>query len=170
MDFKRHALTLAFTLAALLGCGASEIETAHAQQAEAPHRQRGPVASPVIKLPRGEGATPEQPSSSADAKSEGVKGVEAGPRKWEYCAITGVNWHQKGLTASSASPSAVIRYFPSTYEEVEGGNEDDALANAFARLGEEGWELGGVKVEFNLTDGNGKSSTVYYFKRPRRAE
>ena len=49
-------------------------------------------------------------------------------------------------------------------------NGEDALANAFAKLGDEGWELTGIKSDISLSDGYGKTTTTFYFKRPRKAE
>jgi hypothetical protein len=167
MRFKRHARQIA--IASLLACCAFAFfnaADARAQQPEGQRRPRGAVAGPSIKLPRGEGASADQ---SASAKEETAR--IAAPQKWEYCAIVGFNLRQKGFSLSSPSvPVAVVRYFPNTYEEVEGTSEEDAIANTFAKLGEEGWELVGVKVDINLTDGNGKSSATYFFKRPKRSE
>ncbi|MBC7932799.1 MAG: hypothetical protein H7Z38_19740, partial [Rubrivivax sp.] len=127
---------------------------------------RGVFAGPAIKLPRGEGASADQPASAKDETAR-----VAATQKWEYCAITGFNWRQKGFSLSAPHvPAAVVRYFPSTVEEIEGTNEEDAIANAFAKLGEDGWELTGVKSDINLNEGNGKTTTTYYFKRPKRSE
>ncbi|HYH86225.1 MAG TPA: hypothetical protein VEX60_12285 [Pyrinomonadaceae bacterium] len=166
MRFKSH--THRALVAPLLACCALFLfsAVAHSQQPEGQRRPRGAVAGPTIKLPRGEGASAEQ---TAGAKEEAAR--VAAPQKWEYCAITGIVWHQKGFSLSAPQvPAAVVRYFPSTVEEVEGVNEEDAIANAFAKLGEDGWELTGIKSDISLTDGNGKSSTTYFFKRPKRSE
>lgn len=167
MRLKRHARRA--ILASLLACcafGLFNVAVARAQQPEGQRRPRGVVAGPAIKLPRGEGANVEQPAS---AKEDAARA--AVPQRWEYCAIVGFNLRQRGFSLSSPSlPMAVVRYFPNTYEEVEGTNEDDAVANAFAKLGDDGWELTGVKSDINLNDGNGRSSATYYFKRPKRSE
>ena len=63
-----------------------------------------------------------------------------------------------------------MRYFPSGSEEIEGASEDEAMANAFAKLGEEGWELTAVRTDISLRDGDGASSAAYFFKRPKRQE
>jgi hypothetical protein len=140
--------------------------SAGAQTTDAPRRPSGPAASPAIKLPRGAGAAEQ----SAAAKGEGAR-VVAAPQKWEYCAIVDFERRQKGFSLSSPYVTvAVVRYFPNNTEEIEGASVDDALANALAKLGDDGWELVAVKVEFNLTEGNGKSSPTYYFKRPKRQE
>lgn len=167
MRVKRRAREAA--LVSLLACCAFILFNAaavRAQQPEGQRRPRGTVAGPTIKLPRGEGANAEQPAS---AKEETTRA--AATQKWEHCAITGIIWHQKGFSLSAPHvPAAVVRYFPSTVEEFEGASEEDAIANAFAKLGEDGWEMTGVKVEINLTEGNGKSSAMYFFKRPKRTE
>jgi hypothetical protein len=167
MRFTSHARRA--IVAPLLACCALFLfnaVSARAQQPEGQRKPRGVVAGPTIKLPRGEGASAEQ---SASAKEEAARA--AAPQKWEYCAITGIKWLQKGFSLSAPHvPAAVVRYFPNTLEEVEGANEEDALANAFARLGEDGWELTGIKLEINLNEGNGKSSATYFFKRPKRQE
>jgi hypothetical protein len=163
--FARAALHVAAAL--LLAQLAAS--AARAQDSPPPRRPSGPAAGPIIKLPRGDGASLEQQQSNPEARERGERAA-AEPKRWEYCAITGFVWQQKGLTASTRAPSAVIRFFPNTTEEVEGAHEEDALANAFARLGDDGWELAGVRTDTNLTEGNGRSATVYFFKRPRKPE
>ena len=171
MNFRRKAFARA-TLrlaAALLLAQIASASTALAQQTPAPRRPSGPAAGPIIKLPPGSGASLEQSNSSAKEQAERAS---AEPKRWEYCAITGFVMHQKGFSFSSPSyaPSAVVRFFPNTTEEVEGTNEMDALANAFTRLGDDGWELTGISTNFSLNDGNGGSASVYYFKRPKRPQ
>lgn len=165
MRLKRRARRA--VLASLLACCAFalfNVAVARAQQPEGQRRPRGVVAGPAIKLPRGEGANADQSAKDEIARA-------AVTQKWEYCAITGFNWRQKGFSLSAPHvPVAIVRYFPSTVEEIEGTNEEDAIANAFARLGEEGWELTGVKSDINLNEGNGKTTTTYFFKRPKRSE
>lgn len=139
--------------------------SAFAQTPDAPRRTRGPIAGPAIKLPRGEGANVEQPDA---AKDEGQRVVVA-PQKWEYCAITGFEHRQKGYASPSAYV-AVVRYFPNNTEEIEGPLESEALANALAKLGDDGWELVAVKVDFQLRDGNGDTHPSFYFKRPKRQD
>lgn len=163
LNSRRFPLASLFAACAFLLLAAN---SAGAQTPDAQRKQRGPVASPAIKLPRGEGATPEQP---VPAKEEAARAAE--PRKWEYCAITGFDRRQKGFSLSAPYVTvALVRVFPNNAEEVEGANEDDALANAFAKLGDDGWELVAVKVELSLTDGNGKTHSSYFFKRPKRQE
>jgi hypothetical protein len=162
--YARATLRIAFALLlAQIASGAA----ARAQQTPAPRRPSGPAAGPVIKLPRGDGASLEQ-TQQDEAPGARTERAAPEPRRWEYCAIMGFNWHQKSFPSNAYTPSAVIRFFPNTSEEVEGGNEEDARANAFARLGDDGWELTGVSTNFNLNDGNGKTAAVYYFKRPKR--
>jgi hypothetical protein len=176
MNVRPRALatTLAFAFACTAALSASGAVPPRAPQAESQRRPQGPVAGPVIKLPRGEGASDErapQPSSTAAAKEDGSR-VAPAPTRWEYCTINGFSYHQKGFSLSSPSlvPAAVIRYIPNTGEEVEGVSEDDAVANAFAKLGDDGWELAGIRMDFRSSDGSGNSTSVYYFKRPKRHE
>jgi hypothetical protein len=162
MYFRGKALAAALLLAQV-----ATGSTALAQQTTPPRRPSGPAAGPVIKLPPGSGASLEETQSNPSAKERAER---AEPKRWEYCAITGVVLRQKGFSSSPRTPTAIVRYFPNTVEEVEGANEEDAIANAFTRLGDEGWELTGVATNITLTDGNGKSSSVYYFKRPKRTQ
>jgi hypothetical protein len=149
-----HPLSLAFMLAVLCGFQAT---VAEAQQSEAPRRPRGPVAGPSIPLPRGEGQTGEQSQRGEDAKGTTLR--------WEYCAVTHIIPRQTGLNPAPAR--AVVRHYPSNYEEIEGKDEEDALANALAKLGDDGWELVGIRQQLNITDGYGKSTHAYFFKRPK---
>ena len=164
MNGNRRALALALTLAALsfgaILLGGPHEPKASARQSEGARKPRGPVAGPAIPLPRGEGETPEQ-----SQQAEGAKGAAASQRRWEYCAITGTIPKQTGFNAAPAK--ALVRRYPNDLEEVEGRDEEDALANAFARLGDEGWELVGIKQTLNVSDGYGKSTHVYFFKRPK---
>lgn len=162
MDFRLKALASALLLSQL-----AIAPTARARQTTPPRRPSGPAAGPVIKLPPGSGASLEQAHSNSKEQAE--RGA-AEPKRWEYCAVVGFNWRQKNFPSNASTPSAVIRFFPNTLEEVEGGTEDDALANAFTRLGDDGWELTGISMNFSLTDGSGKTSSAYYFKRPKRQE
>lgn len=144
--------------------------SARAQQTTTPPRRpNGPAAGPIIKLPRSDNASLDQTQSNSSTKEQPER-APAEPRRWEYCAINGIAWRQTGLSSSSRAPFAVVRFFPNTTEEIEGTSEPDALANAFARLGDDGWELTGISTSFNLSDGNGTSASVYYFKRPKRQE
>jgi hypothetical protein len=172
MDFRRKArarasLRLSGLAAALLLAQLAFAATARAQQTTPPRRPSGPAAGPVIKLPPGSGASVEQMQSDSKGQTERAA---AEPKRWEYCAIVGLNYRQKNFPSNASTPSAVIRFFPDVLEEVEGGNEELALANAFTRLGDDGWELTGIGTTLSLTDGSGKTSSVYYFKRPKRQE
>ena len=160
-----YALANAFALCALLSSGSA----AARQQQEVPRRPQGPAAGPVIKLPRGEG----QPVEPAEDRKAGARRAAAAlPQKWEYCAITGVTWSQKafGIGSSSHVALALVRYFPHGVDQVEGPTEEDAVANAFAKLGDDGWELVAVRESLSLTEGNGRSAPVFYFKRPKAQE
>jgi hypothetical protein len=103
--------------------------------------------------------------------AEAQKAQQAAPQKWEYCAVTGFVYKQRevGLTVRN-NPAAVIHCYPNQPEEVEAPNHDLAIAMALARLGDEGWELVGVREKFTLSEGTGHSSPVFYFKRPKRQE
>jgi hypothetical protein len=162
---RERARVRAVLAAAILIATALAPAAGRAQQTDAPRRPQGPASGPAIKLPRGSGAEAETATQTEPATRPATS------RRWEYCAITGFTWKQRGFSISSPQmPSAVIRYFPTNFEEVEGANEEDALANAFAKLGEDGWELAGVRQSLRLDDGDGETRHVYYFKRPKRGE
>jgi hypothetical protein len=175
MDFRRKTFSraaprlkwLAGLAAALIFAQLALGATARAQQTAPPRRPSGPAAGPVIKLPRGDNASLDQTQSNSKEQAERAA---AEPKRWEYCAIVNFNYRQKNFPSNASTPSAVIRFFPDTFEEVEGTNEESALANAFARLGDDGWELTGITTNFSLTDGTGKATSVYYFKRPKRSQ
>lgn len=164
---KRQALAIAFASVFAFAAGATAAPTAaraRAQQTETPRRPQGPVAGPTIKLPPGAG----DEQQAATPKDNGARSPSGTPTRWEYCAITGFGSREKGF--HTYVTFAVIRYFPNTTEEVEGESNDDALANAFAKLGDEGWELAGVRTDLHLNEGSGKASATYFFKRPKRQE
>jgi len=161
-NIRRAALRCA---AALLLSQAAFALSASAQQTPAPRRPSGPAAGPVIKLPRGDGSTLDQPSP--DSKERAASAADS--KRWEYCAIVGFRWKQTGFGSYTTTTTyALVRFFPNTSEEVEGSGEQDALANAFTRLGDDGWELTGISTGVTLSDGNGSSSSTYFFKRPKR--
>jgi hypothetical protein len=159
---RAHARALALACFAL-ALFVSNTATARAQQAEPPRRPQGPAAGPIIKLPRGAGANEDESQQAASAKDAAAR---AAVQKWEYCAIVGFQTREKGL--NTLYWVAIVRYFPGGSEEVEGSSEQEALINAFARLGDEGWELAGIKTEY--TDSTGKTTATYFFKRPKRQE
>jgi hypothetical protein len=164
MSRKQHTPLYVVALALALGLTAlAPAIAAQERQTDPPRRPQGPAAGPVIKLPRGAGG--EQSPQAATQKEGAAQPATSAPMKWEYCAITGFATHEKGLNGHSYW--AVIRYFPNTTEEVEGADTDDALANAFAKLGDDGWELAGIRTETHLTEGSGRSQTDYFFKRPK---
>ena len=162
------AFGLAFAALTPMAARAAAQEPA-AQTDPPPRRPQGPAAGPIIKLPRdaslGDDGPPQQPAASRNERA-----AQAAPQKWEYCAINGFVYHQRGFGSSGRHvPAAVIRYFGGETEEVEGAYEDDAVAKAFVKLGEEGWELAGVRPDILINEGS-KSSATYYFKRPKRRE
>jgi len=155
----------ALALVLALAPAAYAIEGGQSQQPEQPPRRpQGPAAGPVIKLPPGAGAAEERAQTPA-AKQE------AAPTKWEYCYIKGFAYRQTGFSSSSPRVALVyVYYLPGGAEEVEGSGEEEALGNALAKLGEDGWELTAIRTDLQLQDGNGKAASVYYFKRPKRQE
>ena len=139
---------------------------ARAQEQEVPRRPRGPAAGPVIKLPRGEGAPADEQQPAENQRAQ-----QAAPIRWEYCIVTANTFKTREIGLSTRHiPTATINYHPGNFEEVEGGTPDAALLNAFAKLGDEGWELAGVREKVSLNEGTGSSTPVFYFKRPKRQE
>lgn len=138
---------------------------AQTAQPEPRRRPQGPAAGPVIKLPPGTGAAEERAQTAAARE-------EAAPLKWEYCFISGFRARQKsfGIGSSVQVVAAHVRYLPEGAEEFEGANEDEALGAALLKLGEEGWELTAVRTDLRIDDGNGRTTSVYFFKRPKRQE
>jgi hypothetical protein len=140
---------------------------AQSAQPEPPRRPQGPTAGPIIKLPPGAGAVEER-AQTPGAKEEAAPPL---PQKWEYCLIKGFHYVQKGFSSSSPRvPAAAVRYLPEGTEVIEGATEEEALGNALAKLGEEGWELTAIRTDLQLEDGDGKTASVYFFKRPKRQE
>ena len=155
------ALALAFALA----------PAAYSQQTEPPPRRpQGPVAGPAIKLPPGSGAVEER-AQPAGAKEQAAAAPPLSQR-WEYCLISGTRARQKSFGIGSSVPVVVarVRYFPEGSEEVEGASEEEALGNALVKLGEDGWELTAIQTNLELKGGDGKATSVYFFKRPKRQE
>lgn len=165
--FARHNAHACAVLIALFALAPAAHQ---ARQSEPRRRQQGPVAGPSIKLPRGAGAEDRRARDAGAGRDEEVERAAWAPQKWEYCVVKGFKYTQKGLSSSSRTPAAFVRYFPNGSEEVEGATEEEALANAFARLGEEGWELTAVRTDLSLSDGNGTTTAAYFFKRPKRQE
>lgn len=165
--FARHN---AHACAVLIALFALAPAAHNAQQPEPRPRQQAPAVGPAIKLPRGAGAEDQRGRDAGVRQDEEVERAAWAPQKWEYCVIRGFKYNQRGLSSSSRTPSAFVRYFPTGSEEVEGATEDEALGNAFAKLGEEGWELTAVRTDLSLTDGNGNAAAAYFFKRPKRQE
>lgn len=138
-----------------------------AQPEPPPRRPQGPAAGPVIKLPPGSGATDER----AQAPAAREEAAPLAPPKWEYCVIKGFVYRQKGFSSSSPRVTlAFVRYLPEGSEEIEGASEEEALDNALAKLGEDGWELTAIRTDLHLDDGDGKTTSVYFLKRQKRPE
>lgn len=161
----RRALVFVFALAL------APAAYAQSTQPEPPRRPQGPAAGPIIKLPPGAGAVEERPQTG-DAKEATAAPSASLPQRWEYCYINGFRYHEKGFSISSPRrvPAAFVRYLPEGSEEIEGATEEEALDNALAKLGEDGWELTAIQTNIQLEDGDGKTTSVYYFKRPKRQE
>jgi hypothetical protein len=170
MKARDRATALAFALA--LAPAAFAADGGQSAQPEPQRRPQGPAAGPVIKLPPGSGAA-EARAQTPGAKEESAPATHS-PQKWEYCFINGFRYHQKergfGLNSSTQRPAAYVRYLPEGSEEFEGANEEEALGNALVKLGEDGWELTAIQTNLQLDDGDGKATSVYYFKRPKRQE
>ncbi len=82
--------------------------------------------------------------------------------KWEHCHVTGARYVNSDRFGKSVS-YATIEYYQQTgikREEVK-TEEILALSQAFARLGEQGWEM----VAIEHIEG---SSPIYHFKRIKR--
>ena len=172
--FARHE-TRALARAALLALAALA-PAAHAAaqtpaaQPEPQRKQQGPAAGPAIKLPRGAGADEARTQNANARDDEGARPAWS-PQRWEYCYVRGFKYRPKGFSSSSGhTVYALVHYLPSGSEEVEGDGEEQALGNAFAKLGEGGWELAGVRTDLSLSDGNGTTSATYFFKRPKGQE
>jgi hypothetical protein len=157
----RRSLNACLSATLLLVCAAS----AGAQQTGVPKRPQGPVAGPVIRLPAGQGETLGE-QAETPAPGEPARSSAPAPR-WEYCAIMNTATIQKDRW-SPIIGAANVRYFGGAgHEQIEGVNEDEALANAMAKLGEDGWELVAVTEPLSLMDGTGGSRTRFFFKRPK---
>lgn len=158
MKAIHRATALAFVLAL------AHAAYGQSTQPEPPRRTQGPAAGPVIKLPPGAGAAEER-AQTRGAREE----APPAPTRWEYCVINGFNYHLTGFGSSVRRvPAALVRYLPEGSEEFEGSTEDEAVNNALAKLGEDGWELTAVRTDIKLDDGDGGSTSVYFLKRPRR--
>ncbi len=139
---------------------------AHASARQAGEKRRdGPIPGPVIKLPPGDydptTLAPEQEQRQQRATAaRGARG-----QRWEYCVIYQVGLRKLDF-ASNYTGVAYIRHFRRGVEAIDGASEDEALANAMNKLGEEGWELVAIRESVGISDGNGMSTHSYFFKRP----
>jgi hypothetical protein len=157
--------------ALVLALALAPVAYSQTQQPDPPRRPQGPAAGPIIKLPPGAGAVEER-APTPGAKEEAAPAVPTLPQKWEYCLINGIRVRQKsfGIGSSVQVFAAYVRYLPEGSEEIEGASEEEALGNALAKLGEDGWELTAVRTDFHLVEGSGRTTSVYFFKRPKRYE
>lgn len=159
-------LLTACALAAFAFCLAAA--DARAQAGE--KRRDGPIAGPIIKLPPGQYeeslATPEDDARQQQQKpATTARGETRAPQRWEYCSIYWVASTQKGF-GSGYTGVAYVRYYRRGGEQIEGSSEDDALANAMNKLGEDGWELVAIRETLEVSNGSGITRPVYFFKRP----
>ncbi|HEX5708065.1 MAG TPA: hypothetical protein VFX96_12260 [Pyrinomonadaceae bacterium] len=154
-------LLTACALAALVLFASSA--PARAQAGE--KRRDGPIPGPIIKLPPGQYDVTPAPAADADEQQQKRTTRALASQRWEYCTIYQVNY-QKRDYSSNWTGVAFIRYYRGGGEQVEGGNEDEALANAMTKLGEEGWELVAIRESIGLSEGTGTATHSYFFKRP----
>ena len=170
MKAGHSATALAFVFALALAPAAYAAGGAQSQQPEPQRRPQRPAAGPVIKLPPGAGAAEER-TQTPGAKEEAAHAPPA-PQTWEYGFINGFRYHQKsvGISSSVQRPAAYVRYLPEGSEEIEGVNEEEALGNALVKLGDDGWELTAIQTNLHLEDGDGNTTSAYFFKRPKRQE
>jgi hypothetical protein len=164
MKARHSVAALAFALAFAF------VPAAYSQQPEPPRRPQGPAAGPVIKLPPGSGAVEER-AQPGGAKEQAAAALPQ-PQRWEYCFINAIRSRQKsfGIGSSVQVVAAHVRYLPEGSEEIEGATEEEALGNALLKLGEDGWELTAIRTDLQLKEGDGKTASVYFFKRPKRQE
>lgn len=144
------------------------VSATHARAQTGEKRREGPIPGPVIKLPPGQydvTAASEEDAARQQKPSTAARADARASQRWEYCAITGISYYKKEF-ASNFTGVAHVRYMRGGGEQVEGRDEDEALANAMTKLGEEGWELVATRESFNLSDGSGATSHSYFFKRP----
>ncbi len=135
-----------------------------AQQTSPPAagRAKGPIVGPEIKLPRG---SYEAPAAAAQEQGESAA-RQAVPIKWEYCSIVYISSRRKDYSPT-VTYFAYVRYFRGGSETIDGANEEEALANALTKLGDDGWELVAIREQFGVSEGTGSSTSSYFFKRPR---
>lgn len=106
-------------------------------------------------------------------------------QKWEYCAVTWTGTRLKDGYSTTYVPTAMVCYFQGQGCQEVALNLDtgearnlskyyrDELAQAIARLGEEGWEMVGqgprdFEVLGPFSEGGTiKNPFVLYFKRPK---
>jgi hypothetical protein len=170
MKAGHGATALAFVFALALAPAAYAASGAQSQQPEPPRRPQGPAAGPIIKLPPGSGAIEER--TQTPGTKEQAAPAPSLPQKWEYCLINALRTRPKsfGIGSSVQVIAAHVRYLPEGSEDIEGSTEEEALGNALTKLGEDGWELTAIRTDLQLDDGDGKTTSVYFFKRPKRQE
>jgi hypothetical protein len=110
-------------------------------------------------------------------QAQRVEGTKRVPSQyWEYAAITGISTEQKKYSTSSITV-ATICHFQSTgcgetRVEVDGYDQQTALAKAIAQLGADGWEMLGQGPRnfgeigsFREGSGTVGNPFILYFKR-----
>lgn len=120
------------------------------------------------------GETAFCPRAQAQGSQPGDSKLAA-VQKWEYCAITDdivIRDQVFGVTGAAVIISyfglngrrqETVEYRPAQPSQSRQPYKDEALAKAMAKLGEEGWEMVGVKVS-----GENGYSVNYLFKRPKQ--
>lgn len=101
-------------------------------------------------------------TSSAEVSVKDADETNDG-QTWEYCAVSKASY-----VFANRAGGYWITYFKDSgfkVEDVEDrATRDAALALAFAKLGDEGWEMvGSGSIEVR-----GKKLDAFYFKRPKR--
>jgi hypothetical protein len=99
------------------------------------------------------------------AGTEGVRagGSGAAAEQWEYCAVS-----KAGYTGSTRGGTYWISYFKENgveiveVEEKASEQQGAQIARAFARLGDEGWEMVG---QGDLPVKSGRFEAIYFKRR-----
>lgn len=152
-------------LAAILVLVCTEASASARQAGE--KRRDGPIPGPIIKLPPGQYDV-TAPAAEGEQQQQQRRAVSSrAAQRWEYCAMRIVNFRKESSFSNQLISTAYIRYLRGGGESIDAANEDEVLAAAMTKLGDEGWELVAIGESFTLSDGNGYSTPRYFFKRAR---